>query len=1430
MASKQIITAEDAKGTDVTLLDNISRLSQVTTARGSPNIEVVSTPVNYDLTSLESSDYKDRVAYAISHYTEETKSLEEMATLLQHGKEFISLLYTYRSAANPLPLVQNDTSPEARVEIYQKTFAVLRPEILKLRRLMDFQYQGVHIVVNNIQSLVLAEKNNQQQSDDLLDAIIHCIDMLITLDAVKDVKACLLNDFARYKRAFAPIKHDLPEGAEIEQEIMNLRMFYANPNQGHWIIAHNLRQNIQKHANYDVVLVALMEHCANSIEQRRHMKPNEEHAFYRVLPFLMYFLDSKENQAGKPSINAFRHKKVKLSRLQKLARRMPVIPLEYDMTMTVVSILQRCTNWEENMMSSWTNRDTPYQEKQVYNKTYALTEARANFRAQYNRVSINLVQCLNQVKWCHSKDQATPIEILYKTFDTVRDCLTVLSNMAGHIKLQAGWKLTHPCDEKEYKAQGGKGGPAASYEMATKFNYSGEELYALIDVIGLLKGLGGLLLKNEILLVPLLRRAVHDMLQVFLQKEVARPLRKAFKRNRKEVMDCMLQMRDIGGDWLDPVSMKEDYRQEKKKILSIKRDFPRRSCAPSLTQIVLVRRMMHRIWTPKSETMSMGLFKQPDLKKEWIPVWKEFYHRSFYFKYFLDFGTTLREILDLSFLWYREFYLELTKQVQFPIAMSMPWILTEFLIRTPSMKENIFFPMDIYNDAGARALTVLKQQFLFDEIEAECNLSFDQLVFHLSEDIFKYYKTLASRILIDKRYERAFLLAKKKNSFDVTHSRYAALMQQRHITLLGRTIDLNLLISQQINGYLRQNLNFAIRRYEASDLTYIVGLKLLLENVKLTHSLLKDILTVDPWEKMIKEINEDVTIGVFRGRILWHSFSEIVTDLVPNFVFNSSSNRFVRGKVSYSDEVIRERPPNNVQSWFWFGNKYREAFERRSDACKGYFGVEHLEAMLSVLDVTDVPLIIHEAVNDIANKTLYDFTPYAKALSKALPPMKLSPLFFGVQGGYGAMEIRLNAGIAKYPQLRSGVFQLLREIGNTIRFVSMLESSLARSGDFEFQTQAFFMGIRPLPNKNGDNNPRSSVTVGYSGPGGETVSPEVPFLLHQGTNPVSAILGQTVQVLEATGDKEAGIIAHLKRAAEVGPKMYQYEQGYTSMLTASLERLTKTLQDHNIAEEWQGNPPKDGMILNVESPNDIIRLWSCLLFLFTAPPDTLPEGGDDITVFGEGFLWAGCLLIHLMGYRDRFEFMDFNYHILKLAALKPLPPEDNSRKKKRKSEKPTLDDIVVPKARKYLSQLVKFKAINEGIFSSLSTYIEAPTRKPFVLHPPLDYKEDKGPIRRMSLRGSTSEAPPRGSVSTNKLGGLMAAPSSEYGAPSRRNTSAPQEISINTGSAGNGPSQDTPTSVSRNESDQAAGMTKSPPPPPRLGAPPPAPAPPPPPP
>jgi cytoplasmic FMR1 interacting protein len=57
-----------------------------------------------------------------------------------------------------------------------------------------------------------------------------------------------------------------------------------------------------------------------------------------------------------------------------------------------------------------------------------------------------------------------------------------------------------------------------------------------------------------------------------------------------------------------------------------------------------------------------------------------------------------------------------------------------------------------YNDAAFKALHVLKQRFLYDEIEAELNLVFEQLVFKLADKMFLFFKNSAAALLIDKHF------------------------------------------------------------------------------------------------------------------------------------------------------------------------------------------------------------------------------------------------------------------------------------------------------------------------------------------------------------------------------------------------------------------------------------------------------------------------------------------------------------------------------------------------------------------------------------------------------------------------------------------------------------------------------------------------------
>lgn len=110
---------------------------------------------------------------------------------------------------------------------------------------------------------------------------------------------------------------------------------------------------------------------------------------------------------------------------------------------------------------------------------------------------------------------------------------------------------------------------------------------------------------------------------------------------------------------------------------------------------------------------------------------------------------------------------------------------------------------------------MLEQQFIYDEIEAEVNLCFDQLIFLLSNKIFAHAKNAASSLLIDKAYKGRMEFVRGRKMLSITHQRFAVPVSQHHIQLLGRSIDLNFLITQYISELLRQNIDKAISRFEA---------------------------------------------------------------------------------------------------------------------------------------------------------------------------------------------------------------------------------------------------------------------------------------------------------------------------------------------------------------------------------------------------------------------------------------------------------------------------------------------------------------------------------------------------------------------------------------------------------------------------------------
>jgi cytoplasmic FMR1 interacting protein len=87
-----------------------------------------------------------------------------------------------------------------RNEIYEATMQVLEPEIQKLKDFYAFQGQAIERFTATVRSLANPERLKGFISQATRLALGNLIHMFAVLNELKNVKACLNNDFSQYKR------------------------------------------------------------------------------------------------------------------------------------------------------------------------------------------------------------------------------------------------------------------------------------------------------------------------------------------------------------------------------------------------------------------------------------------------------------------------------------------------------------------------------------------------------------------------------------------------------------------------------------------------------------------------------------------------------------------------------------------------------------------------------------------------------------------------------------------------------------------------------------------------------------------------------------------------------------------------------------------------------------------------------------------------------------------------------------------------------------------------------------------------------------------------------------------------------------------------------------------------------------------------------
>ncbi len=1249
-----------------------------------------------------------------TQFDADLKAYQDATTLLEQGSYYADMLYAFRSLSRAIPAI-SEPDPERKARMHKAVFEVIGPEMERVKEVQAWADACVSFWIAALTKMSTADSTTVR--DQFLDILIHLLDCLQKVDSLKDNKACLQNDFVSYKRSFSLIRSTIPSSDIIQEDIQSLQMFLSNPFHPKLLIVNQLRDRLKQTHNHADPMIEMIKICCDRINSKLYTLPEEKYRYHRSLPYLLFLLDDE----NKKTFNVFRARTIPLARIQKIIKSLPVLPVIGDMTISLPSVLKLCPNYDQEKMDQLYAEGATGGEYDITKRWKNMQGAYAEYSSRFAGAAAGVAQVVAGVKRrTELKKPMKPAEVVEKTgpiYDVVMEGVGLLGEWTSAILEVSAWKYQHAASPEMMKSRGHD--PSAvgdeginPFEQVVRYNYSKQELCAFVECIAMVKSLADMIMSSEAGLAPAMRMYMHSYVQSFVGEELRPMMEKADKKGRP-VSLFLRKVCDLVADYVQAGSSSKSIRKAIKEVESgAQKSHNCRVVAPGATQLHLLRTMIRSM----SDFNGRGHYISDCKDKDTAALLKRFFDDTLKFPYAEALSSTVQSCCRLGDLWYRELYIEITKKIQFPIEMSLPFILTETIVHSVSgdvpLLENVAYVMDLYNDAAHWALQTLQAQHLYDEIEAEVNLVFDQAVFLIGEEMYSHYKDCASSELLPAEYKNEIERVKGYKQLTINEKRFKTPASQRHVLLLGRSIDMNYLLGNHVNHKLQKDLEAVIKRLESSDLSNVLEIEKMLQVIELTHSKLSSVLELDPFDQMLDAANADVNSTHVCGRIVAHMKTTVVEDVVPNYSFNIHTSRFVKSPITFKSGGRDGKPQKLPTGSNGFGMTCGKAWDYYFNLSRGFVGRNHVAAMVRMIGEAGVNFCMAFFLEHIEEK-LNEIKPYLKNLSEGLPPIKLPKVMFGIAGCFGMFEARLKQYF-QYMDFLDESFQFFREVGNVVSLVAMIDEAVTVKQVEDYVGVAGYLGVRCTLRSEFDGiaavgRERKRSEVGENRR--TTVEPvRFPdykaFLFEEmHSTPLHKIGEDFARGASSCMSRVRAPKAVTDYVSMVERTQDAYEHlGDTAEISFGrdlLDRITAICSRVGLKEELGYDEGPESVMTN-EKTDEFYRLFSVLNFLLCMEhksrflDDDDKDAREDATdphIFGHGFAISGIIFLHILKQCDKFRLLDLSYHILKVK-------EQQDDMKWRAPEVKGLEDTE-KNALKFVGEAEAQRKVHEIIFGIL---------------------------------------------------------------------------------------------------------------------------------
>ncbi|KAI9343184.1 cytoplasmic fragile-X interacting family-domain-containing protein [Obelidium mucronatum] len=917
-------------------------------------------------------------------WIKQNKCICKMNDLRRDGEAILWRLYSYRSPARAIPQIPADATPDIKQAFHSVVFQTLSPSLARISEVMSFRDDLVNSLYEIMSDISLATSTDNQLlvSSEFYEALVKCLALVVEGDQMKQVKNGLTNDLSLFRRTLTALDLPIRDSPKYQQ----MSRFLATGDQFAGDLKRVLRERVPR---FEELLLDMIMFTCDHIESGldRGMK----HDALKAIAFSIVLIDDKSD-----TLNILKRKNFKLGRVSKILKMNPIVPLFADMPLEISSILQNAPHFPLASL------ELSALEKAEVERRYSVLTHVESIQDIANRFYSMVAHGIELIELCNRV-----------------------------VVEQNAWKYLHPV--------GRTNDSDLDYELAIRHNYSGNEKEALIYILATCKSISRKLLSLPNTLLELLKKHVHYETQKFATLSCTEYIHSCLKRKR-EVLGLLELIpricRDAGIPNCESIVHKFDE--------AIFSDFVFNGDSGTTAgdQLLAISVILGYCINEKSRGMKGGFLKDKDFKEHHVMEIRHLLDQAKNWNLVLDLPGAVNRFDKTSDLWFKEFYLEVSLKVQFPISTSLPWILTEYALESEDSEllKCVLYPFEIYAAASKRILLDMNCRYIHDELTAEVNLCFDRLIFSLSEKIYSHCKQYASLALIPNQCLWSGSLRSLEPLLPLTS--FVPILSKTNHMLLGRTINIRDHIAQSMIEYLETSIDGAISRYEHGGVSNVLELKSLLECTQKTHELLSRWMTLEEFESILCRVNAEPT-ETPQGRLETHTGRILINDVIANCYYDSVLDGFVYFEnQNHHHHLHLHNHLHKVGQQHLYGSKQITSLYKSINALEAsHVGMKHLKAVLQLFrqsgtgdPIASLVPVFLEHLAKVMQESLF---PQLETIHKSIPKYMSLPLFeYKTRGAFDYFEASLDA-LAKNPILLTMTLETLREIGNVIHLVRL---------------------------------------------------------------------------------------------------------------------------------------------------------------------------------------------------------------------------------------------------------------------------------------------------------------------------------------------------------------------------------------------------------